>query len=144
MEDLEKYRPGLAQTFYNWFTASSNRSRVEPTLTNLQFYKVARGDRVLEIVGGDYQDAKFMAKTIKDSHGDWQDLVRGKVDSNEINYNQTSTSKYSNSFVRSRDATSRFNIPAESNALPAAEKPARYGQWFYLDADCKLIQLPGN
>jgi inorganic pyrophosphatase len=35
-----------------------------------------------------------MAKTIKSSHGYWEDLVRGKVDSNEINYNQTSTKKY--------------------------------------------------
>ena len=113
-------------------------------LTSPQYYKVARGDEVLEIVGGDYQNAKFMAKTIKDSHGDWKDLVRGKVDSNEINYNQTSTKKYKKSFVRSKDATKKFNLPAKSSVLPAAERPAKYDQWFYLDGDYKLIQLPGN
>ncbi|VZI20256.1 unnamed protein product [Fusarium fujikuroi] len=127
VEDLEKYRPGLAKTFYNWFT----------------YYKVARGDSVLEIVGGDYQNAKFMAKTIKSSHGDWQDLVRGKVDSNEINYNQTSTKSYK-SYVKSKDATKKFDIPAKSNILPAAERPAKYDLWYYLDKDYKLIQLPKN
>ncbi|KAF4977920.1 hypothetical protein FZEAL_5625 [Fusarium zealandicum] len=128
VEDLEKYRPGMAKTFYNWFT----------------YYKVARGDEVLEIVGGDYQSAKFMAKTIKDSHSDWQDLVRGKVDSNEINYNQTSTKKYKKSFVRSKDATKKFELPAKSNILPAAERPEKYDLWYYLDEDYKLIVFPEN
>ncbi|KAF5006210.1 hypothetical protein FDECE_7369 [Fusarium decemcellulare] len=131
VEDLEKYRPGLAETFYNWFTYP-------------KYYKVARGDEILEIVGGDYQNAKFMAKTIKDSHGDWQDLVRGKVDSNEINYNQTSTKKYKKSYVRSKDATKKFNLPTKSSVLPPAERPAKYDQWYYLDEDYKLIELPEN
>lgn len=84
-----------------------------------------------------------MAKTIKSSHGDWQDLVRGKVDSNEINYNQTSTKSYK-SYVKSKDATKKFDIPAKSNILPAAERPAKYDLWYYLDKDSKLIQLPKN
>lgn len=84
-----------------------------------------------------------MAKTIKSSHGDWQDLVRGKVDSNEINYNQTSTKKYK-SYVKSKDATKKFGLPAKANVLPAAERPTKYDLWYYLDKDYKLITLPEN
>ena len=81
-----------------------------------------------------------MAKTIKSSHGDWQDLVRGKVDSNEINYNQTSSKKYK-SYIKSKDATKKFGLPAESKVLPAAERPEKYDLWYYLDKDFKLIEL---
>lgn len=84
-----------------------------------------------------------MAKTIKSSHGDWEELVRGKVDSNEINYNQTSTKKYK-SYVKSKDATKKFGLPAKANVLPAAERPAKYDLWYYLDRDYKLIKLPEN
>lgn len=81
-----------------------------------------------------------MAKTIKSSHGDWQDLVRGKVDSNEINYNQTSSKSYK-SYVKSKDATKKFGLPVEPKILPAAERPAKYDLWYYLDKDYKLIEL---
>ncbi|CAM1500498.1 Fc.00g096600.m01.CDS01 [Cosmosporella sp. VM-42] len=69
-------------------------------------------------------------------------LVRGKVDSNKINYNQTSTKGIQKSYVRSQDATEAFDIPAESSILPAAEKPEKYDKWYYLDADYKLMELP--
>jgi inorganic pyrophosphatase len=82
-----------------------------------------------------------MVKTIKSSHGDWQDLVRGKVDSNEINYNQTSSKNFKKSYVKSKDATKKFGLPEESKILPAAERPAKYDLWYYLDEDYKLIKL---
>ena len=97
---------------------------------------------MLEIVGGKYQNAKFMAKTIAESHKYWKELVRGRVDSNEINYNQTSSKNIRKSYVRSQDATDIFDIPASSSILPAAEKPEKYDIWYYLDADYNLIKLP--
>ncbi|KPM42720.1 hypothetical protein AK830_g3810 [Neonectria ditissima] len=128
VKDLQQYRPDLAQTFYSWFT----------------YYKVARGDDVLEIVGGKYQSAKFVAKTIKESHGFWEDLVRGRVDANEINFNQTSNKSWKKSYVKSKDATRRFGIPVKSNVLPAAERPEKYDSWYYLDEDYKLVVLPSS
>ncbi|KAL6415494.1 putative IPP1-inorganic pyrophosphatase, cytoplasmic [Ilyonectria robusta] len=125
VKDLEKYRPDLAETFYNWFT----------------YYKVARGDDVIKIVGSKYQTAKYMAKTIKQSHGFWEDLVRDRVDSNEINFNQTSRKSWKKSYVESKDATKKFKIPKKSNILPAAARPAKYDSWYYLDEDYKLIEL---
>ncbi|KAF7537631.1 hypothetical protein G7Z17_g12815 [Cylindrodendrum hubeiense] len=125
VSDLEEYRPDLAETFYQWFT----------------YYKVPRGDDVLEIVGGKYQTAKYMAKTIQQSHGFWEDLVRGRVDSNEISYNQTSHRDWKKSYVDSKDATKKFKIPKKSKILPAAERPAKYDNWYYLDEDYKLIEL---
>ena len=37
-------------------------------------------------------------------------------------------------------AADRFDLPAESNEKPAASKPKRFDQWFYLDEDFKLIE----
>lgn len=97
---------------------------------------------MIPIIGEKYQSVKFMVNTVKDSHKFWQDLVRGKVDSNEINYNQTATKKYKKSYVRSDRATKFFDIPKKSMVLPAAERPEKYDQWYYLDEDFKLVVLP--
>ncbi|KAH6874739.1 inorganic pyrophosphatase [Thelonectria olida] len=125
VSELEKYRPGLAQEFYDWFI----------------YYKVVKGDGLNTITGNKYQSAKFVTKTVKKSHGYWKDLARGKVDSNEINYNQTSDKGWKKSYVDSSKATKLFDIPKTSNVLPAAARPAEYDLWYYLDSDFSLIEL---
>ncbi|OJI99423.1 hypothetical protein ASPVEDRAFT_187574 [Aspergillus versicolor CBS 583.65] len=123
-KDVEKYRPGLIESYYDWFT----------------YYKVARGDDLIPITGDRYVNATFAASKVKESHGFWLDLVKGKVDTGEINYNQTSRPDIPHSFVPKQAATDRFDIPAESDEKPAAPRPARYDQWFYLDKDFNLIE----
>lgn len=107
-----------------------------------QYYKIARGDEPIPIVGHWYQNATFTEHTIEESHGFWSDLVNGQVDSNSINFNQTSQSKIKESFIASADATQSFDIPSDSKELPAQPKPSEYDQWYYLAGDVKLIELP--
>jgi inorganic pyrophosphatase len=129
VSDVERYRPGLTKTYYDWFT----------------YYKVARGDGVLPIVGSAYQDASFMEHVIEESHTFWRDLVRGTVDTNEINYNQTSDESIAKSYVSSSKATKKLDLPKKSKIEPPfwnTTLRARYDQWVYLDKDFKLIQLP--
>ncbi|KAK5955734.1 hypothetical protein OHC33_003375 [Knufia fluminis] len=128
VEDLEEYRPGIAEAYRQWYL----------------YYKVARGDGVLEIVGEEYQDASFAARTIEESHGFWRELVAGEVDSNEISYNQTSLAEFSNSFVETVSTYDAFDIPRESSIEAAAEKPDEYDHWYYLDDEYELIVLPGE
>ena len=47
------------------------------------------------------------------------------------------------SYVSRCVTTQKFGIPAESNILPAAEKPKQYDQWYYLGSEKKLITIPG-
>ena len=103
----------------------------------MQFYKVPRGDDLIAIVGDAYQPADFMIEVIEESHGFWKELVKGEVDSNEINYNQTSQPDISASFVSRCEAGLRLDIPSESAPLPAAEKPEKCNWWYYLDDDFK-------
>ncbi|OQE16333.1 hypothetical protein PENFLA_c028G02188 [Penicillium flavigenum] len=124
VEDVEKYRPGLIQSYRDWFT----------------YYKVARGDGVIPIIGDSYVNATFATAVVEKGHGYWLDLVKGKVDSNEINYNQTSRPSIPDSFVPSRAAVRRLDIPAKSDPKRAAERPARFDQWFYLDEELGLIE----
>ncbi|KAL2796002.1 inorganic pyrophosphatase [Aspergillus keveii] len=121
--DVEKYRPGLIQSYRDWFT----------------YYKVARGDDVIPIVGESYVNSTFATAVVEQSHGYWLDLIKGEVDSNEINYNQTSRPDIKGSYVSKCKATD-FGIPDESDEKPAAEKLKRFEQWFYLDEDFQLIE----
>ncbi|KAL2872487.1 inorganic pyrophosphatase [Aspergillus lucknowensis] len=123
-EDVEKYRPGLIKSYRDWFT----------------YYKVARGDDLIPIVGDSYVNATFATATVEQGHRYWLDLVRGNVDSNEINYNQTSRPDIRHSFIPSHEATRRLGLPPKSNEESAAPKPARFEQWFYLDEDFQLIE----
>ncbi|KAL3435583.1 inorganic pyrophosphatase [Aspergillus tetrazonus] len=123
-KDVEKYRPGLIASYRNWFTT----------------YKVARGDSLIPIVNNTYVNATFAVSVVQQSHGYWLDLVSGTVDSNEINYNQTSRPDIAASFVSRFNATTHFDLPAVSDERPAEAKPERFEQWFYLDKKGRLIE----
>ncbi|GJC93213.1 inorganic pyrophosphatase [Colletotrichum higginsianum] len=125
-EDVEKYRPGTIKTFRDWWT----------------HYKVARGSGVIDIVGDWYQNVTYIQSVIEESHKTWAELIDGQVDSNEINYNQTSRPDVKKSFIEKGSTTARFNIPAESKIEPAAPKPEKYDRWYYLDSNDSLIVVP--
>ncbi|KAK8092813.1 hypothetical protein PG999_014400 [Apiospora kogelbergensis] len=127
-QDLEKYRPGLAAAFRDWFT----------------YYKVPRGDAVIPIAGdGGYQDVAHAVAVLEQGHAWWAELTRGDaVDANEINYNQTSNPAAAGSYVRSDAAAAKFGIPGESAVELPAAKPEKYERWYYLDSDKKLIEIP--
>lgn len=123
-QDVEKYRPGLTAAFYDWFT----------------YYKVARGDDVIPIIGESYQDASFIVDTvIPEGHEYWRQLISGEEKAGKINFNQTSFAEYE-SYVKPQDTTKRLNIPKESKVEPAAAKPSQYTEWYYLDAEFQLIE----
>lgn len=107
-----------------------------------QYYKIARGDEPIPIVGHWYQNASFTEHTIEESHGYWSDLISGSVDSNSINYNQTSRPDIAKSYVEASTTTEQFELPSESNELPAEPKPTEYDQWSYLAGGVKLIEVP--
>lgn len=109
-----------------------------------QYYKIARGDEPIPIVGHWYQNASFTEQIISESHGYWSDLIEGKVDSNEINYNQTSQPRIEGSYIDATRTTETFQLPAESRELPAEPKPTEYDQWYYLAGGVKLIEVPGS
>lgn len=56
--------------------------------------------------------------------------------------NQTSNPKWCKTYVPSKDATKEFDLPEESKIEPAAKKPEEYEQWYYLDEEFNLIELP--
>ncbi|KAH7306029.1 inorganic pyrophosphatase [Stachybotrys elegans] len=126
--DLEMYRPSLAQSFYDWFI----------------YYKVIRGKGLNHIVGNDFQNATFMSHHIAESHGYWRNLVRGETKVNKIRINQTSNPTWCKSYIPSQEAAAAFDIPAESNVLPPAERPAKYDRFYYLDTDFATIDVPGE
>ncbi|KLU86875.1 hypothetical protein MAPG_05882 [Magnaporthiopsis poae ATCC 64411] len=126
-QDVEKYRPGTAKAFRDWFT----------------YYKVARGDGVIPIVGETYQNVTMMRDVLEKSHKSWLELIRGEVDSNKINYNQTSRSDIARSYISKDQTTRALGIPAKSDIKPAATKPGVYEQWYYLDDKFALIKVPG-
>jgi inorganic pyrophosphatase len=37
------------------------------------------------------------------------------------------------SYVKSKDATKKFDLPKKSDIKTPKERPARYDKWFYLD-----------
>ena len=96
---------------------------------------------MIEIVGDSYQNASFIQTILEESHDSWQELIRGEVDSKEINYNQTTVSDAGESFVEPASTTEEFGIPPESSIEPAAEKPQRFQSWYYLGWDFGLVEL---
>jgi inorganic pyrophosphatase len=126
-EDVEKYRPGTIQAFRDWFT----------------YYKVARGDSLIPIIGETYQNVSFIVDTIEQSHGYWQDLVSGKEDPGKIEVRQTSQPEYK-SYVSCKDAQKEFKIPQKTKTKEAEGKPEKYDWWYYLDAEKKLIKENGS
>ena len=66
-------------------------------------------------------------------------MISGKEDPDGLAINQTSFEGFE-SFVEPAEAGEVFGIPKEDEVLPVAEKPARYDEWFYLDAEFGLIQ----
>ncbi|CRK12717.1 hypothetical protein BN1723_009771 [Verticillium longisporum] len=124
--DVEKYRPGTIQAFRDWFT----------------YYKVARGGDVIPIIGETYQNATFATAVVEKGHEYWRDLISGAVDSNSINYNQTSRPDVKGSYVGSCSATLQLGIPSKSEEKPAAAKPTQYEHWYFLDEDFALIEVP--
>ncbi|KAH6603790.1 inorganic pyrophosphatase [Trichoderma cornu-damae] len=117
IDDLEKYRPGLKQTFYDWFV----------------YYKVLRSGDLNTIFGNQYQNSNTMRNIISESHGFWQDLISGKENPGKISISQTSRPSVSRSYIASKDATKQFNLPKKSKIEPAKARPAKYDKWFYLD-----------
>lgn len=92
-------------------------------------------------MGDTWQDTDFIVDVVEESHGFWKELVDGSVDTNEINYNQTSQESL-DSFVSRCDATEELDIPAEDAKEEAAEVPEKYTRWYFLDEDFELIELP--
>lgn len=78
---------------------------------------------------------------IEESHDFWKELVEGSVDTNEINYNQTSQETL-DSFVSRCNANEELDIPAQDDKEEAAEVPEKYTRWYYLDEESDLIELP--
>jgi inorganic pyrophosphatase len=122
--DVEKYRPGVAAAFYEWF----------------QYYKVARGDGVIPITGNAYQNASYITEhVLPQGYEWWVDLISGKEDPDGLAINQTSFNEFE-SYVKPSETQDKFDIPAENDVQPAAAKPSQYDEWYYLDADFQLIQ----
>lgn len=106
-----------------------------------QYYKVPRGDDLIPIVGDTYQNASFIVDVLEESHGYWEELVAGTVDTGKINYNQTSQEDLE-SFVSRCDTYEELGIPRKNAKEKAAKVPEKYTWWYYLDEEHKLIELP--
>lgn len=78
---------------------------------------------------------------LEESHGFWEELVAGSVDTGKINYNQTSQEDLE-SFVSRCDTYEELGIPRKNAKEKAAPVPEKYTWWYYLDEDHKLIELP--
>lgn len=120
-QDVELYRPGIIEAYRDWFT----------------YYKLARGDGILPIVGEWYQTPQFCVDVVAESHGFWQELVAGEVDANEINFNQTSDAGLESYALD----TGLSEIPPDADVLPAAGRPGRYDEWFYLKQEVSLFEV---
>lgn len=123
-EDVETYRPGVTQALYDWF----------------RYYKVARGDGVIPIIGDKYQSASMIIdEVMPQSHEYWKQLISGEEDAGKINFNQTSFPEY-DSYIKAQDTTRVLLLPKESKPEPAAPKPSQYDEWYYVDTEFQLIE----
>lgn len=147
LDDLESFRPGSRKSFYDWFVVSQKT----PSLGSLdlflykatpQYYKVIKGNGKNVIIGNKFQDAPTMISHIQESHEFWLKLMRGQTKKEKINRDQTSNPRWCKTYVAALNATSKFGIPAKSNILPPAERPAQYDNWYYLDAEFNIA--PGQ
>lgn len=87
-----------------------------------------------------YQNASYSAQQITESHEFWRELVSGSVDTNEINYNQTSLPDIEDSYVAAEDTYDVLEIPSESSEEPAADVPESALAWAYLDGNYELVE----
>lgn len=108
----------------------------------MQYYKVIKGSGKNFIYGDKFQDPDTMLAMIRESNEFWRKLMRGETKKEKINRDQTSNPRWCKTFVASSNATAKFNIPAKSNVLPPAERPAQYDRWYYLDKDFNIA--PGQ
>jgi inorganic pyrophosphatase len=127
VEDLEQYRPGLAQSMHDWFI----------------YYKVLRGKGLNTIVGGAYVNAAEMQDYVAESHEYWRKLLTGETKKKKINFNQTTHPEWCKSYVPADSTVDLFEIPAEEILAPA-ERPEKYDRWYYLNAEFSPINVPGE
>lgn len=66
--------------------------------------------------------------------------MAGEVDSNEINYNQTSQPEIGVSYIDPEDAGDELDIPREDDKEAAAEVPEEALRWSYLDGNYALVE----
>ncbi|KAL7921368.1 inorganic pyrophosphatase [Trichoderma austrokoningii] len=123
IDDLEKYRPGLKQTLYDWFV----------------YYKLLRSGSLNTILGNEFQDSNTARDIVGESHGFWKDLVSGKEDPGKISIEQTSQPDLCKTYISSKDATKEFNLPKKSKIEPAAPRPAKYDKWYYIDENFQIL-----
>ena len=116
--DVEKYRPGTTQAFYNWFAGFE----AEKT----------------PITGEKYQNQTFCIDKVAESHGFWKDLVSGKADPGEIVFAQTSDVALE-SYTSCADVTEKFDLPKESKVEKEAPRPAEADGWFYYSEEGELL-----
>ncbi|KAK2594131.1 hypothetical protein QQS21_008130 [Conoideocrella luteorostrata] len=128
VEDVEKYRPGVTQSFHDWFI----------------YYKIARGKGLNTIVGNAYVNASTMLAKLVESHQHWRDLALGRQDKGEISVWQTTNPRACKTYVKPEEAGRKFGIPDRSKTLPAAARPAPYDRWYYLDGGFGLVTVPGD
>lgn len=83
-----------------------------------------------------------MLEHISESHDFWLKLMKGETKKEKINRDQTSNPRWCKTYVASSNATAKFDIPAESNILPPAERPVQYDYWYYLDSNFDIV--PGQ
>jgi inorganic pyrophosphatase len=69
----------------------------------------------------------------------WVDLIAGRIEPDGLAINQTSFKEFE-SYIEPSETEKEFEIPAEDDVRPAAEKPKEYDEWYYLDEDFQLIQ----
>ncbi|KAL7793813.1 inorganic pyrophosphatase [Trichoderma ceciliae] len=123
IDDLEKYRPGLKQSFYDWFV----------------YYKLLRSGELNTIFGNKVQNSNTARDIVSESHGFWKDLISGKEDPGKISTSQTSQPDIGESYVASKDATKEFDLPKKSDIKPAEPRPAKYDKWFYIDENFQVL-----
>lgn len=116
--DVEKYRPGTTQAFYDWFAGFETEKT--------------------PITGDKYQDQALCLDQIKESHDFWKDLVNGKAKPGKIKFDQVSNGELK-SYTSCKDATKKFDLPKKSKLEKEGKKPAKFNGWFYYSKEGQLL-----